>query len=114
MVAMLYLLAPISLVLLNPIGFLLMGLYEPEEGQGAKKTLRRVLRRVATTPLVACTALVELDLREMQLRKFPGVDRLVNLETLYLDDGLANENRPDTSMLEKLANTYQEFNYESG
>ena len=57
MVAMLYLLAPISLVLLNPIGFLLMGLYEPEEGQGAKKTLRRVLRRVATTPLVACTAL---------------------------------------------------------
>ena len=64
--------------------------------------------------LSACTALVELDLREMQLRKFPGVDRLVNLETLYLDDGLANENRPDTSMLEKLANTYQEFNYESG
>ena len=58
MVAMLYLLAPISLVLLNPIGFLLMGLYEPDEGRsGRKETVRRVLKRVATTPLVACTAL---------------------------------------------------------
>ena len=50
--------APISLVLLNPIGFLLMGLYEPDEGRSERKeTVRRVLKRVATTPLVACTAL---------------------------------------------------------
>ena len=45
-------------MLLNPIGFLLMGLYEPDEGRsGRKETVRRVLKRVATTPLVACTAL---------------------------------------------------------
>ena len=42
--------APISLVLLNPIGFLLMGLYEPDEGRsGRKETVRRVLKRVATS-----------------------------------------------------------------
>ena len=60
MVSMLYLLAPVSLLLLNPIGFLLMGAYEPERPDGAATGSSvnrglRVLGRVASTPLVACT-----------------------------------------------------------
>ena len=48
LVSALYLLSPVSLLLLNPIGFLLMG-----GADGA--TARGVLLRVARTPLVACT-----------------------------------------------------------
>ena len=55
--------------------------------------------------LSACTQLVELDLREQSFRDFPGLSSLVNLETLYLDEGLADANKPDTSMLRKLVNT---------
>ena len=55
--------------------------------------------------LSACTQLVELDLREQSFRDFPGLSSLVNLETLYLDEGLADANKPDTSMLRKLVDT---------
>lgn len=59
-VSYLYLLAPVSLVILNPFGFVLMEVSRHRAGEGAPSTwttVTNIARNIATNPIVFMTTL---------------------------------------------------------